>query len=79
MGVGKLGSMYGELTSISNMGSDRDLNLRSNDYQARTNPNHCTIPLYTKLQTIRINKTVEYSIAFHLHALSTINQAYATW
>ena len=36
MGVGKLGSMYGELTSISNMGSDRDSNLRPNDHQART-------------------------------------------
>ena len=36
MGVGKLGSMYGELTSISNMGSDQDSNLRPNDHQAQT-------------------------------------------
>ena len=36
MGVGKLGSMYGELTSISNMGRDRDSNLGPNDHQART-------------------------------------------
>ena len=36
MGVGKLGSMYGELDSISNMESDWDSNLRPNDHQART-------------------------------------------
>ena len=36
MGVGKLGSMYGELTSISNMESDRDSNLRPNNHQAQT-------------------------------------------
>ena len=36
MGVGKLGSMYGELTSISNMGSDQDLNPGPCVHQART-------------------------------------------
>ena len=32
MGVGKLGSVC----MVSNMGSDRDSNLRLNDHQART-------------------------------------------
>ena len=36
MGVGKLGSMYGELTSISNMGSDQDSNPGPCVHQART-------------------------------------------
>ena len=36
MGVGKLGSMYGELTSISHMGSDQDSNLGPCIHQART-------------------------------------------
>ena len=36
MGVGKLGSMYGELTSISNMGSGQDSNSELSVHQART-------------------------------------------
>ena len=32
VGVGKLGSMYGELTSIRSMASDKDLNLRPSDH-----------------------------------------------
>ena len=36
LGVGKLGSMYGELTSISSMGSDQDSNPGPSDHQTRT-------------------------------------------
>ena len=36
MGVGKLESMYGELTSISNMGSGQDSNPGPCVHQART-------------------------------------------
>ena len=36
MGVGKLGSMYGELTSISSMGSGQDSNAGLSVHQAGT-------------------------------------------
>ena len=35
-GEGQLGSMYGELTSINNMCSDHDSNLRPCDHKAQT-------------------------------------------
>ena len=50
VGVGKLGSMYGELNSVNSMGSDRDSNLREDTVQ------------FSKFEVLNGNGCIDYKL-----------------